>query len=72
MVSQKRVLVQFGYHNRSGHVPSAYKSSKTEFELLIERVQDVCTIFLQVKDEDGEELLWTTLKTLSLTRIFLG
>ena len=52
MASQKRVLVQFGYHNRSGHVPSAYKSSKTEFELLIERVRDVCTIFLQVKDED--------------------
>ena len=52
MASQKRVLVQFGYHNRSGHVPSAYKSSKTEFELLIERVRDVCTIFLQVKDEE--------------------
>ena len=78
MASQKRVLVQFGDHNRSGHVPSAYKSSKTEFELLIERVRDVysdlppnCKIFLQVKD-DGEELLWTTLKALSLTRIFLG
>ena len=52
MASQKRVLVQFGYHNHSGHVPSAYKSSKTEFELLIERVRDVCTIFLQVKDEE--------------------
>ena len=60
MASQKRVLVQFGDHNRSGHVPSAYKSSKTEFELLIERVQDVysdllppnCTIFPQVKDEE--------------------
>ena len=75
MASQKRVLVQFGDHNHSGHVPSAYKSLKTEFELLIERVQDIysdllplnCTIFLQVK-----ELLWTTLKALSLTRIFLG
>ena len=33
-------------------IPSAYKSSKTEFELLIERVRDVCTIFLQVKDEE--------------------
>ena len=52
MASQKRVLVQFGDHNRSGHVPSAYKSSKTEFELLIERVRDVCTIVLQVKDEE--------------------
>ena len=60
MASQKKVLVQFGDHNRSVHVPSASQSSKSERELLIERVRDIycdflppnCTIFLQVEDEE--------------------
>ena len=62
MASQKRVLLQFGDHNRCIDVPSATQSSKSEQELLIERVRDVysdllpsnCTIFLQVKDEEWE------------------
>ena len=51
--------MQLGDHNSSVHVPTASQSSKSEPELLIERVRDVyshllpsnCTIFLQVKDE---------------------
>ena len=51
--------MQLGNHNSSVHVPTASQSSKSEPELLIERVRDVysdllplnCTIFLQVKDE---------------------
>ena len=61
MASQKRVLLQFGDHSRCIDVPSASGSSKSERELVIERVRrDVysdllppnCTIFLQVKDEE--------------------
>ena len=41
MASQKRVLLQFGDHNHCIDVPSASQSSKSEQELLIERVRDV-------------------------------
>ena len=70
--------MQLGDHNSSVHVPTAFQSSKSEPELLIERVRDVyshllpsnCTIFLQVKDEKWGGALWATLKALSLTSIF--
>ena len=60
MASQKRVLLQFGNHSRYIDIPSTSRSSKSERELLIERMKN------------GEELLWTTLKALSLTRAFSG